>query len=172
MPVTTTTVSGQQSIPAELMPFFNKDESTPGAGDQGILQRARQLTTRNYDTTYGKDLRDAGLAGSNRIASLSPMQQQVGQQLQSLQLDRGYGQARDIYGGMSDANQVGQYMNPYLQLALDPQSIRLRKIVVRLVLAHMGAQETYWLNSKPTKIFKPIWLTLPAKGTTPPLIQP
>jgi len=121
MPTTTTTVSGQQSIPAELMPFFNKDESTPGAGDQGILQRARQLTTRNYDTTYGKDLRDAGLAGSNRIASLSPMQQQVGQQLQSLQLDRGYGQARDIYGGMSDANQVGQYMNPYLQLALDPQ---------------------------------------------------
>jgi len=121
MPTTTTTVSGQQSIPAELMPFFNQAESKPGAGDQGILQRARELTTRNYDTTYGKALSDAGLAGSNRIASLSPMQQQVGQQLQSLQLDRGYGQARDIYGGMSDANRVGQYMNPYLQLALDPQ---------------------------------------------------
>jgi len=121
MPVTTTTVSGQQSIPAELMPYFNQAESKPGAGDQGILQRARELTTRNYDTTYGNALDKAGLTGSGRIASLSPMQQQVGSQLQSLELDRGFGQARDIYGGMSNANQVGQYMNPYLQLALDPQ---------------------------------------------------
>lgn len=121
MPVQTTTVSGQQSIPAELMPYFNQAESKPGAGDQGILQRARELTTRNYDTTYGSALSKAGLAGSDRIASISPMQAQVGQQLQSLQLDQGYGQARDIYGGMSDPNRVGQYMNPYLQLALNPQ---------------------------------------------------
>lgn len=121
MPVQTTTVSGQQSIPAELMPFFNQAESKTGAGDQGILQRARELTTKNYDTVYGDALSKAGLAGSNRIASISPMQAQVGQQLQSLKLDQGYGQARDIYGGMSDPNRVGQYMNPYLQLALDPQ---------------------------------------------------
>lgn len=121
MPVQTTTVSGQQSIPAELMPYFNQAESKTGAGDQGILQRARELTTKNYDTVYGDALSKAGLAGSNRIASISPMQAQVGQQLQSLKLDQGYGQARDIYGGMSDPNRVGQYMNPYLQLALDPQ---------------------------------------------------
>jgi len=121
MPVTTTTVSGQQTIPPELMPYFNAAESKPGAGDQGILPRSRELTTRNYDTVYGNALSAANLAGGNRIASLSPMQAQVGQQLQGLTLDQGYGQARDIYGGMSDAGQVGQYMNPYLQLALNPQ---------------------------------------------------
>jgi len=121
MPVSTTTVSGQQSIPTELMPYFNAAESKPGAGDQGILPRSRELTTRNYDTVYGNALTTAGLAGGNRIASLSPMQSQVGQQLQNLNLDRGFGQASDIYSGMSNASQVGQYMNPYLQLALDPQ---------------------------------------------------
>lgn len=121
MPVSTTTVSGQQTIPPELMPYFNAAESKPGAGDQGILPRSRELTTRNYDTVYGNALNTAGLAGGSRIASLSPMQQQVGSQLQSLKLDQGYGRASDIYGGMSSASQVGQYMNPYLQLALDPQ---------------------------------------------------
>jgi hypothetical protein len=49
------------------------------------------------------------------------MQNQVGQQLQGLSLNKGFGQASDIYSGMSNASQVGQYMNPYLQLALDPQ---------------------------------------------------
>ena len=121
MPTTTTTVSGQQSIPAELMPYFNQAESKAGAGDQGILPRARELTTRNYDTVYGDALKKAGLYGSDRIAGLSPMQEQVGRQLQGMKLDQGFGQARDIYGGMTDANKVGQYMNPYLQLALDPQ---------------------------------------------------
>lgn len=121
MPVSTTTVSGQQSIPPELMPYFNAAESKPGAGDQGILPRSRELTTRNYDTVYGNALTTAGLAGGNRIASLSPMQSQVGQQLQNLNLDSGFGQASNIYSGMSNASQVGQYMNPYLQLALDPQ---------------------------------------------------
>lgn len=121
MPTQTTTVSGQQSIPSELMPYFNAAESKPGAGDQGILPRARELTTRNYDSVYGNALNTAGLAGSGRIASLSPMQTQVGDQLKNLTLDTGYGQAKDIYTGMSDPSKVGQYMNPYLQLALDPQ---------------------------------------------------
>lgn len=121
MPTQTTTVSGQQSIPTELMPYFNAAESKPGAGDQGILPRSRELTTRNYDTVYGNALNAAGLAGANRIASISPMQAQVGQQLKDLNLDKGFGQAENIYTGMTDASKVGQYMNPYLQLALDPQ---------------------------------------------------
>jgi hypothetical protein len=124
MPTTTTTVSGQQSIPTELMPYFNQAESKPGAGDQGILQRARQLTTQNYDTTYGNALTAAGLNGSNRIASISPMQAKVGEDLNNLKLDTGYGQAKDIYSGMTNAKQLGQYMNPYIEQALDPQ-IRL-----------------------------------------------
>jgi len=121
MPVSTTTVSGQQTIPPELMPYFNAAESKAGAGDQGILPRSRELTTRNYDTVYGSALNTAGLAGGSRIASVSPMQNQVGQQLQGLSLNKVFGQASDIYSGMSNASQVGQYMNPYLQLALDPQ---------------------------------------------------
>lgn len=121
MPVQTTTVSGQQTIPPELMPYFNAAESKPGAGDQGILPRSRELTTRNYDTVYGNALASANLAGGSRIASISPMQSQVGQQLQGLNLDEGFGRARNVYSGMTNANQVGQYMNPYLQLALDPQ---------------------------------------------------
>ena len=124
MPTTTTTVSGQQSIPAELMPYFNQAESAAGKGDMGILPRARELTARNYDTTYGDALKKAGLYGSDRIAGLSPMQEQVGGQLKNLSLDSGYGQAKNIYTGMTDANQVSKYMNPYTQLALDPQ-IRL-----------------------------------------------
>ena len=126
MPVQTTTVSGQQSIPAELMPYFNQAETIDaatgkGKGDMGILPRARQLTTRSYENVYGNALNEAGLSGANRIATISPMQQQVGNQLRDLQLDKGFGQARDIYSGMTDVGQVGQYMNPYLQLALDPQ---------------------------------------------------
>jgi hypothetical protein len=121
MPTTTTTVSGQQSIPAELMPYFNQAESAAGKGDMGILPRARELTARNYDTVYGDALKKAGLYGSDRIAGLSPMQEQVGKQLQGMKLDTGFGQAKDIYGGMTDVNQVGRYMNPYTQLALDPQ---------------------------------------------------
>jgi len=126
MPTTTTTVSGQQSIPAELMPYFNQAETIDkatgkGNGDSGILQQARKLTTRSYDTTYGNDLKSAGLYGSDRIAGLSPMQEQVGNQLKNLNLDTGFGKAKDIYSGLTNANQVGQYMNPYLQNALDPQ---------------------------------------------------
>lgn len=121
MPTTTTTVSGQQSIPTELMPYFNAAESKPGAGDQGILPRSRELTTRNYDTVYGNALNAANLGGANRIAALSPMQAQVGDSLKNLSLDTGYGQAKNIYGGLSNASQVNQFMNPYLQLALDPQ---------------------------------------------------
>jgi hypothetical protein len=121
MPTTTTTVSGQQSIPTELMPYFNAAETSPGAGNQGILPRSRELTTRNYDTVYGNALNAANLGGANRIAALSPMQTQVGDTLKNLSLDTGYRQARDVYSGMTNADQVGRYMNPYLQLALDPQ---------------------------------------------------
>ena len=121
MPTTTTTVSGQQTIPPELMPYFNQAESKAGAGDQGILPRARQLTTRSYADTYGNALDAANLSGANRIASVSPMQQQVGTQLQNLKLDTGFDQAKGVYSGMTDAAQVNKYMNPYLQNALDPQ---------------------------------------------------
>lgn len=121
MPTQTTTVSGQQTIPSELMPYFNQAESAPGAGDQGILPQARNLTTRSYQDVYGNALDSAGLSGSDRIASLSPMQQQVGQEVQNLGLATPFKTAESVYGGMTDASQVQKYMNPYAELALAPQ---------------------------------------------------
>ena len=121
MPTQTTTVSGQQTIPPELMPYFNQAESSPGAGDQGILPQARQLTARNYESVYGNDLNSAGLAGAGRIASLSPMQEQVGADVGNLSLAPQFKQATDVYAGMSDPSQVSRFMNPYLQVALNPQ---------------------------------------------------
>jgi hypothetical protein len=130
MPVQTTTVSGQQNIPDQLMPFFTgssdltydpNDPKKVTKGSEGILQKARALTTRNYDTTYGDALNTLGLAGAGRVASISPMQEKVGSELNNLSLDSGYGQAKGIYSGLTDANQINQYMNPYTQLALDPQ---------------------------------------------------
>jgi len=121
MPTQTTTVSGQQSIPTELMPYFTQAESSPGAGDQGVLPQARQLTTRSYQNVYGNALDSANLSGANRIASLSPMQEQVGQKIQNLDLPDAYQQAGNVYSGMTDASQVSKYMNPYAELALAPQ---------------------------------------------------
>jgi hypothetical protein len=130
MPVQTTTVSGQQNIPPELMPFFTgssnltydtKDPTKVLTGNEGILQQARKYTTRNYDQTYGDALAKAGLAGADRVASISPMQEKVGSELNNLSLDTGYGKAKDIYSGLTNADQVSQYMNPYTQLALNPQ---------------------------------------------------
>jgi hypothetical protein len=121
MATTTQIGSIQQSIPAELMPYFNQAESSAGAGDQGILPQARQLTTRSYQNVYGNALDAAGLSGANRIASLSPMQQQVGEEVKNLQLAAPLKQAEGVYSGMTDTNQVAKYMNPYAELALAPQ---------------------------------------------------
>jgi hypothetical protein len=120
MPTTTQIGSIQQTIPPELLPYF-----TNAAGDSGILPTAQKYTARSYNDVYG-GLESAGtggtsLAGANRIASLSPMQQEVGQDVENLGLPSGYQKANDIYGGMTDTSQVSKYMNPYAELALNPQ---------------------------------------------------
>jgi hypothetical protein len=63
-------------VPAILKPYI----TDPG----GILPAAQRLLTQDYATTYGNALNQAGLAGSGRVAGMSPMQQQVGAQLQSM----------------------------------------------------------------------------------------
>jgi hypothetical protein len=71
-------------IPATLKPYITD------AG--GILPAAQKLLTQDYATTYGNPLAAAGLAGSGRIAGMSPMQQQIGAQLQGMTAPTQYGQ--------------------------------------------------------------------------------
>lgn len=140
MPTTTTTVSGQQSIPSELMPYFTQAESKPGAGDQGVLPQARALTTRSYQDVYGDALDAANLAGANRIASLSPMQEQVGRDVAELGLPDAYKTAEGIYGGMTNASQLQRYMNPYVEASLNPQiEAATRNARINSVNADRGA---------------------------------
>ena len=76
MPQQTTTVTGQQSIPTELMPYF-----TGTGGVAGLLPKAQEIFSKGYAEQYGDPLTAAGLAGTGRIAPLSAMQQQVGTEL-------------------------------------------------------------------------------------------
>lgn len=47
MPVQTTTVTGQQSIPEQLMPYF-----TGASGIPGLLPKAQETFSKSYETTY------------------------------------------------------------------------------------------------------------------------
>ena len=97
-------------VPATLKPYIT-DEG-------GVLPKAQKLLTKDYATTYGNPLAAAGLAGSGRIAGMSPMQQQVGAQLQGMtspaQFAQGSGavqtglgsldQSNKLYGNINDVN--------------------------------------------------------------------
>lgn len=90
MATSTTTVSGTQSIPTELMPYFVGKE-----GINGVLPRAQELYARgfmdepdpskNYAGGYGYQLEKSGLGGSGRVIGMSNLEQQVGQQIGQMQ---------------------------------------------------------------------------------------
>lgn len=128
MPVQTTTVTGQQAIPEQLMPYF-----TGTTGIPGLLPKAQEIFSKGYAEQYGDPLAAAGLAGSSRIAPMSAMQQQVGQQLGQMTTPTQFGMGMGTtgagagaigmglgtLGGMTNAGQVGQFMSPYMQNVLD-----------------------------------------------------
>ena len=127
MATSTTTVTGQQSIPPELMPYF-VGAGTPGSTDYkpGLLPTAQGIFSKNYETAYGGDLASSGLSGANRVAGLQPNQIQVGQQLQSMttpgQFQAGYGSAQlglGALGSMLSPEMTQMYMSPYMQNVLD-----------------------------------------------------
>jgi hypothetical protein len=76
MATSTSISTALTDVPAVLKPYITD------AG--GILPTAQKLLTQDYNTTYGNALNQAGLAGSGRVAGMSPMQEQVGTQLQSM----------------------------------------------------------------------------------------
>jgi hypothetical protein len=121
MPVQTTTVTGQQAIPIELMPYF-----TGTGGVAGLLPKAQEIFSKDYATQYGDPLQQAGLAGTGRVAPMSAMQQQVGTQLGAMgtpgQFQTGYGSAGMGLGAlesMLSPQMTQQYMSPYMQNVVD-----------------------------------------------------
>jgi 23S rRNA A2030 N6-methylase RlmJ len=75
---------------------------------------------------YGDPLKAAGLAGSGRVAGLSPMQQQIGTELGSMntpsQFNMGTGSAAmglGALGSMLSPEQTAMYMSPYQQNVID-----------------------------------------------------
>jgi len=132
MATQTTTISGQQSIPTELMPYFT---GTGTAGQPGyipgLLPKAQEVFSKDYATTYAPMIQ-AGLTGAGGIASLAPMQQQVGAEIGQMQtpsqFNMGTGAAGSAYGilggnlpSMTNQGTVQQYMSPYQQNVVDVQ---------------------------------------------------
>lgn len=71
MGTSTTTVSGQQTIPEILEPYFT-GAGAPGDANYvpGILPTAQSLFSQGYSTVY-KPVQDAGLLGTGRIAGIA-----------------------------------------------------------------------------------------------------
>jgi len=121
MPTQTTTVTGQQAIPAELMPYF-----TGTGGVSGLLPKAQEIFSKGYETQYGQPLAAAGLAGTQRVAGLSPMQEQLGTQIGQMQtpgqFQTGYGatgMGLGALGSLLSPEMTQQYMSPYVQNVVD-----------------------------------------------------
>jgi hypothetical protein len=121
MATQTTTVTGQQAIPTELMPYF-----TGTGGIPGLLPKAQEIFSKDYNTQYGTPLAAAGLAGASRVAGLSPMQQQLGTQIGQMQtpgqFQTGYGatgMGLGALGSMLSPEMTQQYMSPYIQNVMD-----------------------------------------------------
>lgn len=125
MPVSTSISTQLTDVPEVLRPYIT------GAG--GVLPTAQKLLSTDYATTYGTPLEQAGLAGAGRVASLAPMQQQVGQQLGTMatptQFGAGTGAAQlgvgstalglGALGSMLSPEQTAAYMSPYTQNVID-----------------------------------------------------
>ena len=85
MATSTSVQSALTDVPTILQPYIT--------GTGGVLPTAQNITGQTYDQMYGTALQQAGLAGAGRVASLSPMQQQVGTSLQNMGLPGEFGQA-------------------------------------------------------------------------------
>lgn len=113
MATSTSVSSALTDVPAVLKPYITETG--------GVLPTAQKITGQSYDEMYGNALKQAGLAGAGRVASLSPMQTQVGNQLSTMttpgQFAQGtnavnaglgsLGQATNAYGNIGDVNAQG-----------------------------------------------------------------
>ena len=98
MPSSTTTVSGQQTIPEILEPYFIGAGQPGEAGYvPGLLPAAQGVFARDYATVY-QPLQQAGLLGAGRIAGLSPTQTELGRQVTGMAAPSQFGQATEYAG--------------------------------------------------------------------------
>jgi hypothetical protein len=113
MPTSTSVSSALTDVPDILKPYLTD------AG--GVLPTAQKITSKSYDEMYGNALKEAGLAGSGRVASLSPMQETVGEKLKTMEAPSQFaageaaanqglaslGQATDAYGNIGTVTNRG-----------------------------------------------------------------
>jgi hypothetical protein len=145
MPTNTSISTQLTDVPEVLRPYIT--------GTGGILPTAQTLLTKGYNETYGDPLKAAGLAGSGRVASLSPMQQQIGTELGSMgtptQFNMGTGAAAMGLGALNSMlspEQTAMYMSPYQQNVIDVNKAEaLRDAQKGLTAGNLGAsrQGTY-----------------------------
>jgi hypothetical protein len=145
MPTQTSISTSLTDIPEVLRPYI----TSPG----GILPTAQTLLSKDYKTTYGDPLAAAGLAGSQRVASLSPMQRQIGTELGGMATPDQFGAGTTAVqsglgtlAGMTDPTQTAQYMSPYVQNVIDTNKAEaMRDAQKQLVGANLASsrQGTY-----------------------------
>jgi len=145
MATTTSVTSALTDVPTILQPYIT------GAG--GVLPTAQGIAGQSYDQMYGNALNAAGLAGSGRVASLSPMQNQVGTALKNMALPGQFATGTNAIQsgigtlqGMTDAGQTQAFMSPYIQDVMDVNKQEaLRDAQKQLVGANLASsrQGTY-----------------------------
>jgi 23S rRNA A2030 N6-methylase RlmJ len=153
---TSTSISTQlTSVPTELQPYITKtysDAEIAKGAREGLLPTAQKLLTADYDTTYGDPLKKAGLAGSGRIANVSPLQNTIAQELQGMrtpdQYAMGTGSTALGLGALSSMlspEQTQAYMSPYVQNVLNvnkdeaERDARRNLVNTNLAAARQGA---------------------------------
>lgn len=125
MPTSTSISTALTDVPEVLRPYIT--------GPGGVLPTAQTLLSKDYATTYGTPLEQAGLAGAGRVAGLAPMQQQVGQQLGAMATPTQFGAGTSAaqlgvgstalglgaLGSLLSPEQTQAYMSPYVQNVID-----------------------------------------------------
>jgi len=139
MATSTSLTTALTDVPAVLKPYITDTG--------GILPTAQKLLAQDYSTTYGNPLQAAGLAGAGRVAGLSPMQQQIGTELQGMatpgQFGLGTGSAALGLGALNSMlspEQTKMYMSPYEQNVIDVNKAEaLRDAQKNSVAQNLGA---------------------------------
>lgn len=106
MATTTTTVSGQQTIPTILEPYFTGAGTVGQTGYvPGLLPTAQSIFSQDYATVF-KPLQESGFLGAGRIAGLSDPQKALGTQISALTTPSQFGTAAG-YAGKAAAGLEG-----------------------------------------------------------------
>ena len=126
MATNTVTTSGLATIAPEIAPYY----TGAGISGAGLLPKAQELYAKDYASSMGNQLTASGLGGAGRVAGLSPMQQQIGAKLKTMDTPsqfgagtKAVGQAQNIYNNLDNilAQKLQQYqIGEGTNVAADP----------------------------------------------------